>query len=600
VFLAASQGPGAEGVRGPQQPIPQLVERQRCPEIESAARALGYSPLLARIVAGRLEKGQESQLADLLQGSAELLTPPDLLPDLEQAVALGVTAIQQGWPVVLLSDYDADGASAHAVLKLAFRDYFGVPSQHIHSFIGHRLRDGYGVSENVVERILATAPRPALLVTADQGSTDHDRIARLQAAGFRVIITDHHGVPEELPPAPCVNPVRRDSRFPDPYIAGVHVAWLYCCALRQGLIAAGVLPPSTPKLGGLLDLVALGTVADCVDLARSVNNRVIVRRGLALMNRSGHRVVWEALAACSGHLGPISAATVGFRFAPLINARGRLDSALESVELLLCTDRHRALALAATLQDDNEERKRIQSRMLERAEHLAREQSAAAALCILDPEGHPGVQGICAARLAERWGRPVAFFSPKEDSDFLTASLRSFGDFPIRDCLAQIAERFPEEVLHWGGHKGAGGITIHRMAFERFQAYFQTLAARFFGQEALGPRIWLDAPLPERIEADLLAELATLEPFGRQWEAPVFGVRAVVTALHPLGDGRHWRVQLTRKDLVLPEAVWFHASEDGAAPIDLGQSVLGACHLEANHFGGKTRVQLLIRHLAHC
>ncbi|MDA8114521.1 MAG: DHH family phosphoesterase, partial [Acidithiobacillus sp.] len=301
-----------------------IVDRPVAAAILRAALRLGYTPLQARIIAGRLSDAEVAKLPALLSLRLSGLTPPDLLPDIDIASECVVSAIKQGLPILLISDFDADGASAHAVLKFAFRDYFGVPEARIHSYIGHRLRDGYGVTETLTDRIIAEAPRPALIITADQGSTDHARIARLRDHGFIVVITDHHGVPASGPPPAamaCVNPVREDSAFPDPYIAGVHVAWLLCCAVRQRLIQDGGLPASAPKLGGLLDLVALGTTADCVNLARSTNNKAIIARGLAIMNSPVARPAWQALYVATHCKGPITAATLAFHFAPVINAR---------------------------------------------------------------------------------------------------------------------------------------------------------------------------------------------------------------------------------------------------------------------------------------
>ena len=579
---------------------PQIVQRPLAPAVLRAAKNLGYSDLQARIIAGRLRDESAPALATLLQSGVGDLTPPEALPDIDVAVQATLAAIRQGQPVLIISDFDADGASAHAVLKIAFRDHFAVPEERIHSYIGHRLRDGYGVSENLTERILAEAPRPALVITADQGSTDHTRIARLQAAGFTVIVTDHHGVPEEGPPpaaVACVNPVRRDSHFPDPYIAGVHVAWLYCCAVRQGLIAAGILPPAAAKLGSLLDLVALGTVADCVDLARSPNNRAVVARGLRLMNRPQCRPVWTALAALSRAGGSIDAATLAFRFAPLINARGRLDSAEDSVRLFLSESLPEAEPLASVLQEDNEARKAVQGQMLQVAQAQVRAQLRAghAALCIFDPEGHAGVQGICAAKIVEATGRPVAFFSPKDAPDLLSASLRTLDGFHVRNALAEIAAQHPEDFLAWGGHAGAGGVTLRREALERFAAAWQALAAGHFAGQTLAPKIWTDGALPAAPNLNLLDELQELEPFGRQWEAPLFAGEAEVTALRPVGDGRHLKLTLRLRGGD-QDAIWFFASEDGNSPLQIGQRIRFACALERNDWRGESRLQLQIRH----
>lgn len=579
-----------------------IVDRPVAAAILRAALSLGYTPLQARIIAGRLSDAEVAKLPALLSLQLSGLTPPDLLPDIDIASECVVSAIKQGLPVLLISDFDADGASAHAVLKFAFRDYFGVPEQRIHSYIGHRLRDGYGVTETLTDRIIAEAPRPALIITADQGSTDHARIARLRDHGFIVVVTDHHGVPASGPPPAamaCVNPVREDSAFPDPYIAGVHVAWLLCCAVRQQLIRNGALPADAPKLGGLLDLVALGTMADCVNLARSTNNKAIIARGLAIMNSPVRRPAWQALYVATHCKGPITAATLAFHFAPVINARGRLDSALGSVDLLMSDNAPAAEELAQHFVEHNTERKAVQSNMLERSTKQAAQQvrDGAAAITIFDPKGHAGVHGICAARLAESFGRPVAYFSPKNDAEHITASLRTVHGFHVRDALAEIAGRYPDDFTAWGGHAGAGGVTLKRDGLQRFAAAWASIAACALDDHCLGPEVVTDGELAVPPSFALVEELAALEPFGRQWEHPVFRSHGHIEQVRPVGDGRHLKL-VVKMDSTDYDAIWFGAVENGICPVGVGQTVLMAYELDVNTFRDTTTLQLRIRHVA--
>lgn len=577
-----------------------LLDRPLSAAVRSAAERAGYTELQARVIAGRLGDADAARVGTLVRPRLGDLDAPDRLPDIDVAADAVADAIVRGLPILPISDFDCDGASGHCVLKLALRDHFGVPEHRIHSFIGHRLRDGYGVSETLVDRILEQAPSPALVVTIDQGSTDHVRVSKLRERGIRTVVTDHHGVPEHGPPADalaCVNPVRADSAFPDPYVAGVHVAWLLCCAVRQRLIERGHLPPNAPKLGGLLDLVALGTMADCVDLARSANNRAVLARGLELMNAPNARPVWRALYAAARCSGPITAATLGFNFGPIINARGRLDCALGSVDLLMCPREDQALALAHTLVEHNQQRKIVQAQMLRRVAGQAEEQAGAgrAALCILDLEGHPGVHGVCAARLVEAFGRPVAYFSPKADSDCVTASLRTVPGFHVRGALAEIAALYPRDVLAWGGHAGAGGITLRREGFDRFREAFAAIAQQALAKEQLGPRVLTDGPLDRAPSLELVQELAALEPFGRQWEAPVFRGRAIVRGLRAIGDGTHLKLSL-EMGRQRYDSIWFGAVKEGQAPVAEGEPVEAAYELDANTYGGQTRLQLRIRH----
>lgn len=579
-----------------------IIDRPVSTDVMQAAITAGYTRLQSRVIAGRLGDGDAGKVSLLVRPLLSAIDAPDRLPDIGVAADTVANAVMQGLPLILLSDFDCDGASGHSVLKFALRDYFGVSEDRIHSYIGHRLREGYGVSESVTQRILETAPRPAVVITADQGSSDHSRIEKLRDHGFMTVVTDHHGVPAQGPPSAalaCVNPVRADSTFADPYIAGVHVAWLLCCAVRQRLIDRGHLPSDAPRLGGLLDLVALGTMADCVDLARSPNNRAVLTRGLALMNAPDARPVWRALYQVSRCSGPITAATLGFTFGPIINARGRLDCALGAVDLLMCDDEEEAIRLANILVEHNNERKQVQSQMLRRILPLAEQQAVdgCTAITVFDPEGHPGVHGVCAARLVEAYGRPAAYFSPKQGSDHITASLRTVPGFHIRNALAEIAESHPGDFIAWGGHAGAGGVTLKREGLERFTTAFNVTATRALEAWTLGPRVLTDGELDQIPSLELFDELAVLEPFGRQWESPVFRAEGRVLTLRPVGDGTHLKLLLG----IGPDrfdAIWFGAVRDGVCPVEKGQVVRVAFELDANTFRDETRLQLRVRHAA--
>jgi single-stranded-DNA-specific exonuclease len=577
-----------------------VLDRPVSSTIWNEARAAGYTDVQARIIAGRLTDADAGGVLALVQPTISALDGPDHLPDIEVAANAVADAIVRGDVIIPLSDFDCDGASGHAVLKFALRDYFGVPAERIHSYIGHRLREGYGVSESVTQRIIASAPRPALVITIDQGSSDHLRIQTLREHGFNTVVTDHHGVPDAGPPPAalaCVNPVRTDSQFADPRIAGVHVAWLLCCAVRQRLIDLGHLPETAPRLGGLLDLVALGTIADCVDLARSPNNRMVLARGLALMNSPTARPVWRALHQAARCSGPITATTLGYTFGPIINARGRLDCALGAVDLLMCDDVDEAARLAETLVEHNAERKVVQAQMTRRVLPMAEQQvkQGSTAITVFDTEGHPGVHGICAARLVEAYGRPAAYFSPKQGSEDITASLRTVPGFHIRDALSVMAAEHPDDFVAWGGHAGAGGVTLKRDGLERFSAAFDKVAKAVLATRALGPYVLTDGELSEPPSMALFQQIAALEPFGRQWEWPVFRAAGNITSLRPVGDGSHLKMTVELNG-ERHDAIWFGAARDGKSPVNVGQRVHLAFELDVNVFRGESRLQLRIRH----
>ena len=583
-----------EGIRIVDRPVSEAAYR--------AASAAGYSPLQSRVIAGRLTDGDANRVAALVRPRTDALSPPDALPDIEMAADAVARAIVDGLPLLIVSDFDADGASGHGVVRSALQEHFGVPEHRIHSFIGHRLRDGYGVTDALTDRVLREAPSPAVVITVDQGSTDHARIARLREQGICTVVTDHHGVPDEGPPPDaiaCVNPAREDSTFGDPYIAGVHVAWLLCCAVRQQLISVGRLPRTAPRLGGLLDLVALGTMADCVDLGRSANNRIVLTRGLELMNRPDARPVWRALYRAARCTGTISASTLGFSFGPIINARGRLDCALGSVDLLMCADAARAYAMAEALVAQNAQRRVVQSEMLQRSIPMAQRQvdDGCAAITIFDPEGHPGVHGICAARLADMYGQPVAYFSPRSDAELISGSLRTVPGVHVRSALRELAASNPGDFVAWGGHAGAGGVTLRKAGLERFRIAWSEIADGSLVGELRGPRVLTDGELPLAPSLAVFEELAALEPFGRQWEVPIFRAAGQVRHMRAVGDGSHLKLSLMIRGAAY-DAIWFGAVRDGVVPVSEGDSVVIAYEVDSNTFRDQNSLQLRVRYAA--
>jgi len=241
-----------------------LRQRQISPLILRKAEGLGLTPLQARIVAARIPEGDVDVLQTRIWPRLADLSSPELLPDIDMAADRIAQAVIDRETVIINTDFDADGVSGNCVLQSAFLDTFRHPPERLHSVIGLRLRDGYGVSSNVTDRIISIANGPALVITADQGSADQERIARMRELGIETVVTDHHEIPEAGPPraaVACVNPTRRDSAFPDRFVAGVHVAFLVMAVVRQRLIELQYLSPDAPRLSQLADFVALGTTA---------------------------------------------------------------------------------------------------------------------------------------------------------------------------------------------------------------------------------------------------------------------------------------------------------------------------------------------------
>jgi len=583
-----------------------LVRREANPEVVSELTANGYHPIAAQVLVARCGADAASLAAPALAG----LSSPDSLPDIAGASERLAQAVIAGETIGLVTDHDVDGVTSHAVLIETFTRWFGVPSERLRSYIGHRLKDGYGLSDPVVDRILDDAPSPTVIVTADCGSSDEPRIARLAQAGRAVIVTDHHelGFAEndegdlvDTPPPSAhavVNPARSDSDYDDKLICGAMVTWLTMCATRAWLIKVGAIPAKTPSLSALLDYVALGTVADCVSLGASPNNRAVVRRGLAMIERA-ERPCWRAAQALTGKTHGLSAQDLAFGIGPRINARGRLSEAMAGVRFLLSETDEEAENLAGQLDEENQERKRIERELTEVAvleAELALERGEKG-LAIWLAGGHPGVHGIVASRVLERFGRPVVCLSPHaKDPDLITGSARSPVGVHVRDIMERIHRAEPDLLVKFGGHAAAGGLTIATENLTRFQAAF---AAETNGLDegALGPVVTTDGEIDTgMINHALIEELATLEPYGQGFAAPLFEAELKVLRARLVGaDKTH--AQLTLSDgRRCFKGIWFFAAEEGGeAPVNTGDTVRFAFTPRPNEWNGNVELQMVMQ-----
>lgn len=573
-------------------PIPKIKARKIDLELENQAQQQGLHPLLARIIAAR-PKPNNYDIQQQLDPKLSNLDHPLAMRDMEKASIRLATAIINKEVIGIETDHDCDGQTSHAVLHDALLNKFKVAPNLIKSYIGHRLTEGYGLSDKVAQRILDDQPRPSLIITADNGSADEARIARLKAVGIDVIVTDHHQLPLAGPPVSayaCVNPTRSDCDYPDPYIAGCMVAWLLMVATRIELIKRNYLQPDAPKLTDSLDFVAVGTVADCVSMARSYNNRAIVTYGLKLIN-AGRRSCWRAIKTLTK--GVISVEDLGFKVGPLLNSDGRLASAFGSVSFLLATDDTDARQWVSYLQEQNQVRKGIQNSITQQGIKIAVEQTQLGrfSLCIFLAEGHSGVHGISASRIKESFGRPTVFLAPKQGEEgILTGSIRSIEGFHVGNALEWIMQQDPTALIAGGGHSGAGGVTLRSDNYEKFTQLFEAAAQQQLTTEALGPVVWTDGELTTAdFNISTLDMLAQLEPFGREFEAPVFEISAVLENLRIIGDGSHARLEL-RIGQQLINGVWFNFQSTAA----VGDTVRCAFSLKSNDFGGVRRCEIQV------
>lgn len=582
------------------QPTPRIIQRPRSRAVHDAAIALNYTALQAIILAGRLGDAQASGLSRTVSPQAADLDPPDTLPDIDRAAGRLAQAVMRGDNVIPISDHDCDGVSGHSIIRAAMLDVFHHPVDRMHSFIGHRLQEGYGVSDGVVDRIAAAGHAEGVAVSVDCGSSDEPRIARLAQMGIETIVTDHHGVEGSGPPSAfaCVNPAREDSHFPDKSIAGCHTAWLTMCATRTRLIELGHLSPDTPSLADLLCYDSLGTVADCVDMAVSRNNRIAVQRGLLRMNHAP-RPCWQAFREILGKTDPFTATDIAFKLGPMVNSRGRLDEAMMGVRFLRAPALDAALKYARVLMECNEERKRTERVMKSDAMALAQDQALAGAhgLALWLEEGHSGVHGIVASRVTEALGRPTVCLSPKQGHpELVTGSVRTMGGFHVRNALLRIAQEEPGLMVAHGGHAGAGGLTIRRADIAQFQSMWDMTVRE--QQIELGPVVLTDGPLPGRPSLGMLSEMAVLAPYGRQFDTPVFSDTLEIVQAREVGEGgAHVKLKL-RSDQTIIDGIWFNVDPNHKQAIVPGARRTLAFELDQNTFRGTTSLQLLVRAMA--
>ncbi len=529
-------------------------------------------PFLAKIIAARPIPEHAKAEFSLFNARLSDLSSPFLLQDVDKAVARIREAMRLKQHIALETDHDCDGQTSHAVLMRAFIDILGYPAEYVHSFIGHRLREGYGLSDALADRILQHTPQIALVITADNGSSDEARIARLKAAGIDVIVTDHHGIPAEGIPASayaCLNPTRTDCEFPDPYIAGCMVAWLLMAATRRAMVDAGDLPAGTPSMTDLLDFVAVGTVADCVSMARSLNNRVVVQYGLQKINQFA-RPCWQALRPLLKNI-QVTPEDLGFLIGPLLNSDGRLSDALGSVSFLLAPDVDAASMWVENLFQQNQERKRIQQELVSDALRQAEHQvmSGRSSIVVYLEEGHAGVHGIAASRIKDQFGRPVIIFSPKlNDALTITGSCRSIDALHIRETLQQIADQYPDLILKFGGHKAAAGLTIALEQFEDFSLAFERQVAENLADHRVGPVIWTDGVWEGAFDELRIQALQSLQPYGREFDEPIFESYAYVKTMRRFGKSyNHLELLLNFSEGKTVKAIWFGACQAGEMPV---------------------------------
>lgn len=576
--------------------IRRVVDEAYCQDLISE----GVDQVIAGIMASRPKHAHQVPTASIAP-KLQYLDNPSSMKDMDIAVERLVSAIQSNETIGIETDHDCDGQTSHAVIHTALIDIFNVPQDNIRSYIGHRMKEGYGLSDAVANRILADEPRPTLVITADNGSADELRIAKLKEAGVEVIVTDHHelgldGTPKSA--VACLNPTREDCDFPDPYIAGCMVAWLFMAATRAALIEKGILSDEANSMAALLDYVAVGTVADCVSMARSVNNRAVVQYGLKRITQ-GVRPCWQAVLPLIKKP-TVRSVDLGFVIGPMLNSDGRLSDAFGSVNFLLSDSIDEATPWARSLFQQNESRKSIQKKMTDEAMVLARAQVAAgqSSIVVFLPEGHAGIHGISASRLKDAFGRPVIIFSPKVgEEEIITGSARSIDSLHIKEVLDEVKSRIPDVLVKYGGHKGAAGISIVKKGFELFCEHFETVVTETVDQNEIGPVVMTDGVLDAgHVTLEFFDQLQQLEPFGREFEAPLFEIEAVVDSARAVGDGSHLQMNLRLDSGEQISSIFFGGAVDCDIENLLGKCLIVVAELAENYFRGR-KLQLMLKQI---
>ncbi|MDR0181772.1 single-stranded-DNA-specific exonuclease RecJ [Lysobacter arvi] len=540
----------------------------------------------------RLYASRGATTLQLAQPRLAHLHPPELLGGLDAATALLANAIADDCHIVVVGDFDCDGATACAV---GVRGLRMLGARRVSHAVPNRIVHGYGLSPALVEELAAL--EPDLLVTVDHGIACHAGIAAAKARGWQVLVTDHHLPGEHLPPADAiVDPNLRGDAFPSKCLAGVGVMFYVLLALRRHLRERGAFAGAEPDLQVLLDLVAVGTVADVVPL--DANNRALVAAGLRRLRAgqgcAGLRALIEVSQRDPARL---TATDIGYAVGPRLNAAGRLEDMSLGIECLLTDDLGRARDIAATLNDINSERRAVQQQMTDDAERaLGRvaigDSAPPAAVCLFDAEWHPGVVGLVASKMKERLHRPVIAFAPAEPgSDSLRGSARSIPGFHIRDALADVHARHPHLIERFGGHAMAAGLSLPAAAFAAFADAFVESATTLLTPELLQAELLSDGELsPDEFCRASAEALRDGGPWGQGFAEPQFDGEFDVVGWRVVGE-RHLKLELGLAGRRL-NAIEFGGWAGLAPP----PRVRIAYRLETDDYRGGDAVQLIVVH----
>lgn len=554
-------------------------------------------PVLARVYAAR-----GIQSADELDYRLTRLLHYHSLKNIELAASLLATALIQRQRILIIGDFDSDGATSSALAVSALRS-FG--AQYVDYLVPNRFDYGYGLTPEIVAVALCTK-KPDLIITVDNGIASHEGVVAAKKAGVKVVITDHHLPGHTLPDADAiVNPQQIGDHFPSKNLAGVGVIFYVMLALRQALREQQWFNEGTqrePTMLQFLDLVALGTVADLVALDH--NNRLMVHQGLQWIKAGKARPgIYALLKLAKREVGQLAASDLGYSVAPRLNAAGRLADMSLGVACLLASDVNQAYETALKLSQLNEERRTLEEGMQREAfaalAKIIEQKPLGKGICLFDPGWHQGIIGLLASRITERLHRPSIVFAPSQQGDEIKGSARSIPGVHIRDVLEAIATREPQLISKFGGHAMAAGLSLRQAAFSDFSKHFQGELDNKIDEETLQGKCYTDGELDRGDFSLGLAALLRYEagPWGQGFPEPLFEGRFQVVAQRLVGN-KHLKMTLGLVDSGCQlEAIAFNVNLS-QWPNHRADQIIATYRLSINYYQGRKSLQLLVETLA--
>ncbi len=572
------------------------IQRRSKIDLDDCHFSNKYPPILQHIFASRGALSDQDTVTDL-----DRLLNPNSLKGLDGALSLIVEALEEEQKILIVGDFDADGATSSALAILALR---AMGAKDVDFLVPNRFEYGYGLTPKIVE--VAKGLNPNLIITVDNGISSVDGVLAANAAGIKVLVTDHHLPGKQLPEAAAiVNPNQPGCQFPSKNLAGVGVIFYVMSALRSRLKSCDWFSQRNleePRMADYLDLVALGTVADVVPL--DMNNRILVAQGLRRIRAGRTRPAIRALLDVSRrNISRIVSSDLGFAIGPRLNAVGRLDDMSLGIRCLISDDEYLTQEIASQMDDLNQDRKAIESGMQQEALSSLKsinikEGELPYGLCLYDPDWHQGVIGILASRIKDQYHRPVIAFANEDSNKSIKGSARSIPGFHIRDALDSIASKYPHVLSKFGGHAMAAGMSLEKEHYETFSSAFDEEVKRQLSEGDLQAVLHSDGELSEQdFNLQIATELREAGPWGQHFPEPAFDGEFIVVTQRIVGQ-KHLKLVLATdisgKNTV--DAIAFNI-DPVIWPNERAEKIRAVFKLDVNEYRGKESLQLMIEYM---